>query len=139
MPEATTRYQLSFDNLSSIVDKKNTFIGALLFIAAFLVLVYSQKFSPQRPQPAEIRREVGKETASQPPVSASVSPAGTSAARQDEPSFTTAKADSKGATVSHLSNGFVQVNFTDSGGAIRDVAFKKYAATPRKPGSLCLQ
>ena len=106
------------------MDKKNTFIGALLFIAAFLVLVYTQKFSPQRPQPAEIRSALSKEAAAEPSASAAPALAG----RQDEPSFTTAKADAKDATVSRLSNGFVQVSFTDSGGAIRDVAFKKYPA-----------
>ena len=101
------------------MDKKNTFIGALLFAAAFLVLIYTQRYSPQRPQPAEIRREVKQEMAAQPASPSAI-------VRADEPTFTTARAESTGANITRLSNGFVQVNFTDFGGAIRDVAFRKY-------------
>jgi YidC/Oxa1 family membrane protein insertase len=92
-----------------------------MFIAAFFVLIYSQKYAPQRPAPAEVRREVPKEAASQ-------APAQTSASAQiaEEPTFTTAHADRSGATVTRLYNSYVEVNFTDAGGAIRDVAFKRY-------------
>ncbi len=103
------------------MDKKNTFIGALLFIAAFSVLFYGQKFAPKRPTPAEVRREVSKETAAQP-----AAPAAPAVQAAEEPTFTTAHADLSGATVTRLNNGFVEVNFTDAGGAIRDVAFKRY-------------
>jgi YidC/Oxa1 family membrane protein insertase len=107
------------------VDKKNTFIGALLFIAAFFVLMYSQRFAPKRPAPAEIQQEVSKQIATQPPTPAVHS--------SEEPTFTTAQADRSGATVTSLSNSFVEVNFTDAGGAIRDVAFKKYPAAQGRP------
>jgi YidC/Oxa1 family membrane protein insertase len=116
----------------SSVDKKNTVIGALLFIAAFGVLIYSQKFAPQRPAPAEIRREVSKEIAANPQAvpetQASATPAGAG-----EPTFTTAQADQSGAAVTKLGNSFVEVNFTDAGGAIRDVAFKRYPAALHRP------
>src|SRR5208283_1295686 len=46
----------------------------------------------------------------------------------EEPSFATAQADHAGAAVTKLGNSFVDVSFTDFGGAIRDVAFKKYPA-----------
>jgi YidC/Oxa1 family membrane protein insertase len=107
------------------VDKKNTFIGALLFAVAFLVLIYSQKYAPQRPAPAEIQREVSKEIAASPQASAVRSP--------EEPTFMNARADRSGAKVTSLSNGFVEVNFTDAGGAIRDVAFRKYPAAQGRP------
>lgn len=101
------------------MDKKNTVIGVALFIAAFAILYYTQKNAPQRPQPAEIRQQVGKDAAA--PVQPTITPT-------DQATFTTAKADDKGATVTHLSNSFIDVAFTDSGGAIRDVAFRKYPA-----------
>ncbi|MBC8040946.1 MAG: YidC/Oxa1 family insertase periplasmic-domain containing protein, partial [Opitutaceae bacterium] len=41
--------------------------------------------------------------------------------------FAALVADNAGATVTTLSNDFVELRFTDFGGAIRDVAFKKYA------------
>jgi len=103
------------------VDKKNTFIGAVLFIAAFFVLIYSQKYAP-RPAPAEVRQEA----VTQAPAAAAPLPPGR--ANADEPTFTTAQADLSGATVTRLVNSYVEVNFTDSGGAIRNVAFKKYPA-----------
>jgi YidC/Oxa1 family membrane protein insertase len=119
------------------VDKKNTFIGALLFIAAFGVLIYSQKYAPKRPAPAEIQREVTKEIASA-PSSAATAPGPTAQAPATEagvgePAFTTAQADQSGASVTSLENNFVQVNFTDAGGAVRDVAFKKYPAALGRP------
>jgi YidC/Oxa1 family membrane protein insertase len=114
------------------VDKKNTVIGVLLFAAAFCVLIYSQKYAPKRPAPAEIQREVSKEIAANPqPATASQPPAAEGAA--DQATFTIAQADQSGAAVTRLENSFVEVNFTDAGGAIRDVAFKKYPAAIGQP------
>jgi len=45
------------------VDKKNTIIGAALFLAAFGILIYSQKYAPKRPEPAEIQRGTEKQIA----------------------------------------------------------------------------
>ncbi len=109
------------------MDKKNTLIGMLLFGAAFLVLFYSQKYTRQNPRPAEIRQEVAQETAA-----AGQAPSA-SAAAPGEPTFTTAQADQSGATVTRLGNSFVDVAFTDSGGAILDVAFLKYPAALGRP------
>jgi YidC/Oxa1 family membrane protein insertase len=109
------------------VDRKNTLIGMLLFGAAFLVLFYSQKYTRQNPQPAEIRREVARETAAEGP--APYAPA----AAPGEPTFTTAQADQSGATVTRLGNSFVDIAFTDSGGAIREVALLKYPAALGRP------
>jgi YidC/Oxa1 family membrane protein insertase len=122
------------------VDKKNTFIGAALFLAAFGVLIYSSKYAPKRPAPAEIQREVSKQIAEnpQPAAAAGQAPGAAQApaieASSGEPTFTTAQADQSGAAVTTLSNSFVSVNFTDAGGAIRDVAFKKYPAVQNQPG-----
>jgi len=112
------------------VDKRNTLIGALLFVAAFLVLVYTQRLSQKRPSPAEIRHEVTKQIASE----SSATPAPTPApANPEEPTFATAKADHAGATVTKLGNSFVEASFTDFGGAIREVALKKYPAAQGRP------
>jgi YidC/Oxa1 family membrane protein insertase len=108
------------------VDKKNTLIGVLFLVAAFAFLIFAQKFAPQRPAPAEIRQEVARQTAA----------AGTGAAAltaADEPTFATAQSDSSGATVTTLSNGHIEARFTDAGGAIRDVAFKRYPAAINRP------
>ena len=110
------------------MDKKNTFIGALLFIAAFFVLIYSQRFAPQSPAAAPQRA-----IAPVPTAAATAAPLTLSRANADEPTFTTAQVDQSGATVTRVSNSFVEVNFTDSGGAIRNVAFKKYPAELHRP------
>jgi YidC/Oxa1 family membrane protein insertase len=114
------------------VDKKNTFIGAGLFIAAFAVLIYSNKYAPKHPAPAEIQHEVSRQIAKESPAQAA---AGAAEAQQSsaEPTFAAAEADQSSATVTKLENAFVEVNFTDAGGSIRDVAFKKYPATQGQP------
>jgi YidC/Oxa1 family membrane protein insertase len=104
-----------------------------MFVAAFLVLMYGQRFMRQNPPPAEVRREVSREIQGQPQAPAASPGAMPSASPApspgiEEPTFATAQADQKGATVTRLGNSFVTVSFTDSGGAILDVAFKKYPA-----------
>lgn len=114
------------------MDKKNTLIGSALFIAAFIVLIYSNKYAPKHPAPAEIQKEVSKQIASEPAAAQGAAAAAVPAA-SEEPAFTTAQADQSGATVTTLGNSYVEVNFTDAGGSIRDVAFKKYPATQGQP------
>ena len=109
------------------MDKKNTFIGAFLFLAAFFVLFYSQKYAPH-PAPTNLPTEAAKVAASVPPT-----PLGGTRAATEEPTFTTAQVDVAGAKVTRLVNGFVEVNFTDAGGAIGNVAFKKYPAELKRP------
>lgn len=114
------------------MDKKNTFLGALLFLAAFMVLMFGQRYSRQPPAPADVRREVSKQIATEAPP-APLSPLSPQAASSDQPTFATAQADQSGATVTRIGNSFVEVTFTDSGGAIRDVAFRKYPAVQGLP------
>ena len=108
------------------MDKKNTFLGAFLFIAAFLVLMFGQKYSRQPPTPAEIRKEVSKEIATEGPKAPVAAPS-------DQPTFATAQADQTGSTATKIGNSFIEVSFTNFGGAIRDVAFKKYPAVRNQP------
>jgi YidC/Oxa1 family membrane protein insertase len=114
------------------LDKKNTLIGAVLFLAAFVVFFYTNKHQPQRATPEQVRREIGPQVESGATAGAgSASPAIVS--RVDDTTFATAQADHAGAAVATLENSFVQVSFTDFGGAIRDVAFKRYPAALHRP------
>jgi len=103
-----------------------------MFVAAFFVLLYTQKHSQQPPSPADIRREVSKQIASEAPAPTSAAATGATAV-PEEPAFATAQADHAGASVTRLDNGFVEASFTDFGGAIRDVAFRKYPAAQGRP------
>jgi YidC/Oxa1 family membrane protein insertase len=107
------------------VDRQNTFIGVLLLIAAVILFVYGQKHSLQPPSPADIQHEVTAQTASEPAPAAQ--------AASQEPAFATAQAEHAGASVTRLENSFVEVTFTDFGGSIREVAFKKYPAAQGRP------
>jgi len=108
------------------VDKKNTLIGTLLMVAAIVTLFYSQKNSRQPPSPREVRREVAEQSAAAP------TPAAVAIAENTQ-AFTTAQADHSGAQVSTLENAYIQVRFTDYGGAVRDIALKKYPASLGDP------
>jgi YidC/Oxa1 family membrane protein insertase len=121
------------------VDKRNTVIGTLMLVAAFLVFFFSQRNLRQaQPSPAQIRQEVSKQAAKEAAktgtttATATLTPTGTAPAA-DEPTFMTAQADQSGAVVTRLANSFVDISFTDAGGAIREVAFRKYPAALGRP------
>jgi YidC/Oxa1 family membrane protein insertase len=104
------------------VDKKNTFIGVLLIAAAFACYFLSSRYAPQNPTPAAIRQAVARQEGQ--------APAQQPAAFSPEPrsAFASTAGDHAGATITRLENDYIQVRFTDFGGAIRDVALKKYPA-----------
>ena len=81
----------------------------------------SMKYAPQRPaSPAAVRQAVVEQGGAAPAPSApAIQSAGPEAA------FATPGADHAGATITTLENGFIQVRFTDFGGAVRDVALKR--------------
>jgi YidC/Oxa1 family membrane protein insertase len=109
------------------VDKKNTFIGVLLIAAAFACYFISARYAPPSSSPAAIRQAVAQQ--------AEATPAGAAPAQGTEArtAFASAVDDHAGATVTRLENDFIQVRFTNFGGAIRDVALKKYAAAQGRP------
>jgi YidC/Oxa1 family membrane protein insertase len=101
------------------MDKKNTTIGVLLLLAAFVSLYFAPRSTP----PAPAAPEVGKPLA--------VSPGGQNPAATEPGSAPTAPADAAFAAVvkegadahiTTLANDFIEVRFTDFGGAVRDVA-----------------
>src|ERR1035437_657809 len=101
------------------MDKKNTTIGVLLIIAAIASFILAPK-APPRPAPV-----MAQPTAGSPAI------AGVAAAPAISPSdatFAAVAKDDGSAKVITLANDFIEVAFTDMGGAIRDVGFKKYPA-----------
>jgi|GEM_PF-5264780 len=112
------------------MDKKNTTIGALLLLAAFASLYLGHKLSPPPPPAPELTRPL---TAN--PLGANQ--AARSLASPTSPSDTSFAAvvkDDANAQVTTLGNDFIEAHFTDFGGAIRDVALKKYDAEKIRPG-----
>ena len=107
------------------MDKKNTLIGALLLIAAFGSLYLGSRFSAPPPRAPEIGRPP-----SVPGVgAASANPAVTpSPAMPSDATFASVAKDNAGATLTPLANDFLEVRLTDFGGAIREVALKRYRA-----------
>ena len=110
------------------MDKKNTTIGVLLIISAIVAYYFSPK-APPRPQP------VAQPAFSAPSVagtSPSQAPAYAGATAPSLVPGNTAVAaimtNDGSAPVAMLANDFIEVAFTDFGGAIRDVGFKKYPA-----------
>jgi len=105
------------------MDKKNTTIGVLLIIAAIAAFIFAPK-APSRPAPAAQ------------PTSVAPTIAGTAAVPAVQPSdatFAAVAKDDGSSKVVTLANDFIEVAFTDFGGAIRDVSFKKFPAVKDEP------
>ena len=113
------------------MDKKNTIIGALLIGAAIAYMFWLQKSAPPAP-PAPPSVAASAPTAAAPAGNSTSATSPTATAPTPAPAanatFAAVRADSATATVTTLSNSFIEVRFTDSGGAVRDVALKKYPA-----------
>lgn len=97
------------------MDKKNTVIGVLLIAAAIASMYLGNRNSMQRPTPEALRRAAPQQTQAAPAQEAFVPPG-----LQNE--IVSANADHNGEKITTLENSFIQVRFTDYGGAIRDVA-----------------
>jgi len=113
------------------MDKKNTTIGVLLLLVAFGSLY----FLNPRQQPDAVPPAPSAAVAGQPGTAAPAATTLTStpAAPTTNATFAALASDNSDATVSTLSNDYVELRLTDFGGAIRDVAFKKYAAIQGQP------
>lgn len=107
------------------MDKKNTTIGVLLIAIAVGWLVFSQRFAPRpaAPAPAPVTTTTTAATPAAPAPAA-----GTPAVEAPTGLFDVATKDvapSPGDIVS-LENDYIIARFTPAGGAVKDVAFKKY-------------
>lgn len=111
------------------MDKKNTIIGVGLLLAAFAAMVVTSKLAPPPPEaPALIN------PTSPSPMADNVAPEATGAATAPASSprdatFAPLATSQRDAVVTTLANDFVEVRLTNFGGAIREVAFKRYAMT----------
>jgi YidC/Oxa1 family membrane protein insertase len=114
------------------MDKKNTTIGVLLLVAAFGALYFGSKLTPT-PQPAP---NVGP-TATPTPLAPNQAPTPAQSAlpatQPDNATFAALATERRDATVTTLANDFIEVRLTNYGGAIRDVALRKFEAVKDQP------
>jgi YidC/Oxa1 family membrane protein insertase len=118
------------------MDKKNTIIGVSLLLAAFAVLYFAPRSAPPTTAPG------GEKSAPGSPTAPAVTPSSTpTPSQQSTPppasavtaAFAAVSHEAASATVTTLANDFIEARFTDSGGALRDVALKKYAKVLGSP------
>lgn len=132
--------RLIFKNLpNSLVFKRDTVIGVLFIIAAFVCIWIGAKNSRRAAAPAEVRQAVAQAEQSTAPRSPGVAPSPTNVlAAESQTTFAPATPDQDGATTITLENDFIQAHFTDFGGAVRDVSLKKYPAALQSPDPFVL-
>lgn len=117
------------------MDKKNLTLGIVFIVAAIATLVIGSRMQPPpAPAPAPVVAPAAATGASSTPgpESPTLSPSPVAAPNAAFAALSEARAD---AETTLLSNEFVTVRFTDFGGAIQDVAFKKYPAVQGSPES----
>ncbi|HWZ93562.1 MAG TPA: YidC/Oxa1 family insertase periplasmic-domain containing protein [Opitutaceae bacterium] len=108
------------------MDKKNLTIGILFFLAAFAIM----RMAPHAPPPPS--PSIGN--ISNPlPANQAGAAAYAPATSPDDATFAAVQKDSAGETITHLANDYIDVAFTDYGGAIKDVALRKYPEGVSKP------
>lgn len=105
------------------MDKKNLTIGIVLLIAAFGLMMFGPKSAPST-QPATPQTQAPAGSA--PADGGAVTPA--APAQAPASTFAAIAQDAGKATLTTLSNEFIEARFTNLGGALREVAFKKYPA-----------
>jgi YidC/Oxa1 family membrane protein insertase len=105
------------------VEKHHKIFGTLFIIAAFVAFYYSAKYSPPRPNPAQIQAAAAPAA----PVTATTTAAEPNlpafSAPEPAAEFATAALDQAGAHDTVLQNSFIRVSFTDFGGALSNVSF----------------
>jgi len=104
------------------MDKKNFTIGALLLIAAFGVLFLAPRPAPPPPPPTPA---VGERLPAGSPSTPSPGQPGLPAQPVVNAAFAAVNLDATDATVTVLANDYVEARFTNSGGALREVALIK--------------
>ncbi len=116
------------------MDKKNTTIGVILLIIGFAAFYLAPR--PQPATPAETQSVAGAATqvvGGQPGTPAATNINAVPTATPSNATFAPLANESADATITTLANDYVELRLTDFGGAIRDVAFKKYAAVKGEP------
>lgn len=119
------------------MDKKNTVIGVLLLVGAFIALQFTPKPAPAARKPvvapaANIASTVPASSSASTPTTAAPATAVAADAGAGKIATRVVNAAPAG-TITTLANDYIEVHFTNLGGAIRDVALKKYPAVKGKP------
>ena len=119
------------------MDKKNTTIGVLLLLVAFGSLIFTSRQSSQSDSTPPSSTPAGvtapavstslSDSSAAPALNAPSTPAAANA------TFAALAGANAEATVTTLANDYVELRLTDFGGAIQDVAFKKYGAHYGQP------
>ena len=119
------------------MDKKNLTLGLLFIVAAFATLIIGARMQPAPAPAPAVTAPAAAPAATAPsgnsaaPVAQELVPAAPAAT--DSATFAALTAERTDANTAVLDNEFVTVRLTDFGGAIQDVAFKKYPATQDRP------
>ena len=111
------------------MDKKNMIIGVALLIAAFASMMLAPTAAPPPAAPATATQSTP--TATTPATTRTYTDTNTIASRST-PSTTeisAVKRDIVGAKVNYLANNFVEIRLSNYGGAIKEVALRKFAET----------
>jgi YidC/Oxa1 family membrane protein insertase len=105
------------------MDKKNFTFGVLLLLAAFAVMYLGPRSSQPSPPSPSLGRMAN-------PLAPNQAGAETRepATSPDDATFAAVQKDTAGETITHLANDSIDVAFTDYGGAIKDIALKKFPA-----------
>ena len=116
------------------MDKKNTIIGVLLLLVGFASFYFAKPPQPVAPPamtPGVVSATPAIEGQPGTPVTSSIN--AVPAPAPSNALFAAVASDNADATITTLANDYVELRLTDFGGAIRDVAFKKYAAVKGSP------
>ena len=108
------------------MDKKNTTIGVICIIAAFASLYLGQKFAPPPPATPPLVSTAVVKTVNATTGSATVP--GAPAPTTTIPALSAVVKDAPAAALTTLENDYITVHFTNFGGAIRDIALRKFPA-----------
>lgn len=111
------------------MDKKNTVIGVVLLLAAFASLYFSSRLAPPPPPAPQIGHPTTSSSTGQPGPATSTLPASS----PSDATFAAIASEDSSENLVALGNDFIEAHFTDMGGAIKDVAFKKYPAVKGQP------
>ncbi len=110
------------------MDKKNTLIGALLVIGALASFYLSTKLAPPPPPPGSVPAAIATAATAGVAAKETSAPAAIGIALASTPATTTTPAE-----YVTLANEFVEVRFTNHGGAIDRVGLRKYPAVQGQP------
>jgi YidC/Oxa1 family membrane protein insertase len=122
------------------MDKKNTLLGVAFLAAAIAVFIYGAKTAP-RPavQPAPSQTSAPANGTAATPASEATTSAPASApvpvltAPTPNSTFAALVKQEGSARIITLANDFIEARLTDFGGAVENVAFKKYPAVKGQP------